>query len=106
MWDPLMELKHLLTGTVSAGRHRRQTLWRSAQFSTAEPLPQELLRALNHYLDEFDPRSEPGMTHRADCLRSEFYPGVNALSASFEARYALLFYLNALIRFCAWGYQQ
>ena len=27
----------------------------SAQFSTAKPLPPELLRALNHYLDEFDP---------------------------------------------------
>jgi hypothetical protein len=25
------------------------------QFSTAKPLPQELLRALNHNLDEFDP---------------------------------------------------
>ena len=34
----------------------------SALFSTLEPLPQELLRELNRYLEEFDPRSEPGIT--------------------------------------------
>ena len=36
----------------------------SAQFSTAKPLPQELLRALNYYLDEIDVDRRGGSTAR------------------------------------------
>jgi hypothetical protein len=47
----------------------------NAQFSTTGPLPQELLRALSHYFEEFERRNLE-LHDRASRLRGEFYRGV------------------------------
>ena len=56
MRDLLLELKASSHGEpfrlVATGV---RSIGGSAQFSTFAPLPQELLRALNRYLEEFDP---------------------------------------------------
>ena len=56
MRDLLLELKASTYGEpcrlVATGV---KPIGGSAQFSTAGPLPQELLRALNHFFEEFNP---------------------------------------------------
>src|SRR5580704_17464703 len=79
MRDLLLELKASTNGEpfrlVATGV---RPMGGGTKFSTAKPLPQELLRALNHNLDEFDPSVG---TWNHTCMKTHKLPAGGRLVA-------------------------